>query len=183
MDTQSIRNYLIPALALAAVIVVIALIVAGNDSPPRPASSGSDTSDPSRPLIAPGADTSDAGMSDAMPPIDGPGWIAYGPDGLKVMDVKEGTGDTIGAGATVAMHYTGWLASNGKQFDSSRTRGEPLKYPLTKLIRGWQDGIPGMKIGGIRRLYIPGALAYPQGTNGIPPMADLVFEVKLLGFQ
>ena len=77
--------------------------------------------------------------------------------------------------------YTGWL-TDGTKFDSSLDRGQPIEFPLTGVIRGWQDGIPGMKPGGVRRLLIPPALGYGmRGAPGaIPPNATLVFEVELL---
>ena len=101
--------------------------------------------------------------------------------GLEIWDVKEGTGDATAAGATVTIHYTGWTL-DGKIFDSSVQRGTPATFPLPKLIKGWQEGIPGMKAGGVRRLKIPGPLAYGErgGAGGkIPPNATLVFEIEL----
>jgi FKBP-type peptidyl-prolyl cis-trans isomerase len=102
---------------------------------------------------------------------------------MKVWDVKEGEGEPCKPFATVTIHYTGWTL-DGKEFDSSRKRGQPTTFPLEELIKGWQKGIPGMKPGGIRRLMIPHQWAYgetgrPKG--GIPPKATLVFEVKYLG--
>jgi peptidylprolyl isomerase len=101
-------------------------------------------------------------------------------DGLKMWDVKEGTGDAVKPGATVTIHYTGWT-KDGTIFDSSVKRGEMATFPLGSLIKGWQEGIPGMKPGGVRRLYIPYAMAY--GEAGRPPVipakADLIFEIEL----
>lgn len=101
--------------------------------------------------------------------------------GLEVWDVKEGTGDAVKAGGKVKVHYTGWL-TDGKVFDSSVQRNEPIEFPLSGVIKGWQDGIPGMKPGGVRRLKIPSNLGY--GDRGYPPVipggATLVFEVELL---
>jgi FKBP-type peptidyl-prolyl cis-trans isomerase len=101
--------------------------------------------------------------------------------GLEIWDVKEGKGDAVKAGARVKVHYTGWL-TDGKIFDSSVQRGEPIEFPLTGVIKGWQEGIPGMKPGGVRRLKIPPELAYgKRGAPGaIPPDSTLVFEVELL---
>src|SRR5437764_9154812 len=81
------------------------------------------------------------------------------PNGLEIWDVKEGKGDPVKAGGKVKVHYTGWLL-DGKVFDSSVKRGEPIEFPLTGVIKGWQEGIPGMKPGGVRRLKIPPELAY-----------------------
>ena len=105
--------------------------------------------------------------------------------GLQSMDIKRGTGKTCPAGATVTVHYTGWLP-DGTKFDSSVDRGEPATFPLSGVVKGWGQGIPGMKIGGKRRLVIPPALGYgADGTPGgpIPPNATLIFDIELLGIQ
>jgi FKBP-type peptidyl-prolyl cis-trans isomerase len=104
---------------------------------------------------------------------------------LKIEDVKVGTGDEAVAGKSVTVHYTGWLA-NGTKFDSSKDRGQPFTFQLGagQVINGWDQGVAGMKVGGVRKLTIPPSLGY--GANGagggaIPPNATLVFEVELLG--
>jgi FKBP-type peptidyl-prolyl cis-trans isomerase len=80
----------------------------------------------------------------------------------------------------VSVHYIGWL-TNGSSFDSSMKGGRPAQFGLNEVIRGWTEGLPGMKVGGIRRLYIPAQFAYgAQSKPGIPANSDLVFEVKLL---
>lgn len=115
-----------------------------------------------------------------FPDLKAAEWTDTG-SGLKVWDVKEGTGTPVPAGATVTCHYTGWL-TNGTKFDSSLDRGQPISFSLRQVIKGWTDGIPGMKPGGVRRLYIPFAQGY--GDRGYPPVipgkADLVFEVALV---
>jgi FKBP-type peptidyl-prolyl cis-trans isomerase len=102
---------------------------------------------------------------------------------LKIEDIVEGTGKTAKSGDTVVVHYTGKLA-NGKQFDSSVGRGEPFEFTLGqgKVIQGWDQGIPGMKVGGKRKLIIPSELGYGARGAGadIPPYAELHFEVELL---
>jgi len=117
----------------------------------------------------------------SLPPLDAPEWKDAG-NGLKTWDVTEGTGAPVAPGARVKVHYTGWL-TNGSKFDSSHDRGEPIEFSLNQVIKGWQQGIPGMKPGGTRRLYIPAALGYGAAGAGrsIPPNAVLVFEVDLLG--
>jgi|SRR5580693_1965043 FKBP-type peptidyl-prolyl cis-trans isomerase len=104
--------------------------------------------------------------------------------GLKYVDEKVGEGDEAKAGKVVEVHYTGWL-ENGTKFDSSRDRGTPLKFKLGvgTVIKGWDEGLTGMRVGGKRKLLIPSALGYgKQGAGGlIPPNANLVFEVELLG--
>jgi FKBP-type peptidyl-prolyl cis-trans isomerase len=103
--------------------------------------------------------------------------------GLKYVDLKEGTGAAAKKGDTVEVHYTGWL-KNGKKFDSSLDRGEPFSFRLGagKVIKGWDEGVAGMKRGGKRRLIIPPELAYGERGAGkvIPPNAELTFEVELL---
>ncbi len=106
--------------------------------------------------------------------------------GLKVEDVKVGTGAVATKGKHVTVHYTGTL-SNGKKFDSSKDRNEPFSFTLGvgEVIRGWDDGVEGMKVGGKRKLVIPPALGYgARGVGGvIPPNSELHFEVELLGVE
>jgi FKBP-type peptidyl-prolyl cis-trans isomerase FkpA len=103
--------------------------------------------------------------------------------GLKYEDLKEGAGPAATTGKTVSVHYTGWL-TDGKKFDSSKDRNEPFNFPLGagRVIKGWDEGVAGMKVGGKRKLTIPPGLGYgPRGAGGvIPPNATLVFEVELL---
>lgn len=103
--------------------------------------------------------------------------------GIKYYDLKEGTGETPKEGQTVVVHYTGWL-QDGTQFDSSIDRGEPFSFVLGKgeVIKGWDEGVSTMKVGGKRQLVIPPALGYGDSGAGsvIPPGATLVFEVELL---
>ena len=102
---------------------------------------------------------------------------------LKIEELTVGTGTEAAAGKMVDVHYTGWLTT-GQKFDSSKDRGEPFRFKLGagQVIKGWDQGIAGMRVGGTRRLTIPPALAYGEhGCGGvIPPQATLVFEVELL---
>ncbi|NRA57455.1 MAG: FKBP-type peptidyl-prolyl cis-trans isomerase [Phycisphaerales bacterium] len=102
---------------------------------------------------------------------------------LGIIDTVVGDGEVVQEGATVTLHYRGTLRETGEQFDASYDRGQPATFPLNNLIRGWQLGIPGMKVGGTRRLEIPWSLAYGEGGRPpvIPPRADLVFEIELIG--
>ena len=104
--------------------------------------------------------------------------------GLKIEDSVVGDGKVCPPDAIVRVHYRGTLM-DGTEFDSSYKRGQPIEFPLANLIKGWQEGIPGMKIGGKRKLTIPYQLGY--GVHGsppaIPPKADLVFEIELLGVR
>jgi FKBP-type peptidyl-prolyl cis-trans isomerase len=115
-----------------------------------------------------------------MPNLDTVQWTKLA-SGLEISDTKEGAGDTVKPGATVTVHYTGWL-TDGKQFDSSVSRGKPATFPLSGVIKGWQEGIPGMKPGGVRLLRIPANLGYGARGAGsdIPPNATLVFEVQMI---
>jgi len=105
---------------------------------------------------------------------------------LIIEELTVGQGDEASAGKTVVVHYTGWL-TDGTKFDSSKDRNEPFDFPLGAgyVIRGWDQGVAGMKVGGSRKLTIPPELGYgSRGAGGvIPPNATLVFEVELLAVK
>ncbi len=110
--------------------------------------------------------------------------------GLQITDTKVGTGATPRTGQTCVMHYTGWLYQNGAKgakFDSSVDRGQPFEFPIGtgQVIKGWDEGVASMKVGGKRTLIIPPDLGYgARGAGGvIPPNATLMFEVELLGVK
>lgn len=101
---------------------------------------------------------------------------------LQITDTKVGTGSEVKAGDTVTVDYTGAVAATGTIFQSSLDTGQPVSFPLNQVIAGWSQGIPGMKVGGTRRLLIPADLAYganPPSGSGIPANAALVFDVTL----
>ncbi len=106
--------------------------------------------------------------------------------GLKYMEVEEGSGPVAVNGKTVTVHYTGTFPG-GKKFDSSLDRNEPFTFKLGagQVIKGWDEGVSGMRAGGKRKLFIPAALAYGKSGAGkvIPPDAELHFEVELLGME
>jgi FKBP-type peptidyl-prolyl cis-trans isomerase len=106
---------------------------------------------------------------------------------LQFSDIKQGDGAVVPEGATVRAHYTGALAADGTVFQSSREFGnDPIEFNLAGVISGWTRGVPGMKVGGIRRLVIPAALAYganPPPNSGIPKNADLVFDIELVSIK
>jgi FKBP-type peptidyl-prolyl cis-trans isomerase len=107
-------------------------------------------------------------------------------DGLQYWDIKVGTGDMALSGKTVTVHYTGWL-TNGKKFDSSLDRGKPFKFRLGagQVIKGWDEGVSGMQVGGKRQLRIPPQLGYGSSGAGaaVPPNATLIFDVELLAVK
>ena len=104
--------------------------------------------------------------------------------GLRIQDLKVGDGASPKPGQTVSVHYIGWL-ENGKEFNNSYKLGHPVDFEIGKLIKGWDEGLSTMKVGGKRRLFVPSKLAY--GLRGsppnIPPNANLRFEIELLGVK
>jgi len=127
------------------------------------------------------------------PPATDPSPVTEEAAELEIVDVTTGSGPAIEPGATAIVHYTGWLfdgsvtGGKGRKFDSSRDRGQPFAFPLGggRVIQGWDQGVAGMQVGGLRRLVIPADLAYGErGAGGvIPPGATLLFEVELLGIE
>lgn len=157
LDKATMKQYLVPALAIAAVIVLAGLVMVVTGST-RKMSDGSNGS------------VDDPDLKDVSA-------------GVKYRDIKEGIGEACPPGAAVTMHYTGWL-EDGTVFDSSKERGQPADFKLQSLIAGWQEGIPGMKKGGIRKLVIAPDKGYGKSSKGkIPPNSTLIFEVELVDFK
>lgn len=104
---------------------------------------------------------------------------------LLIEDIEVGTGAEATPGSTVTVHYTGALCKNGIIFQSSHDFGKPITFGLDQVIRGWTEGVPGMMVGGMRRLTIPSAMAYGsvRAASNIPPNSDLVFDIELLGVK
>lgn len=181
-DRKQLLSILGPAVGVAAIVIVVALVAGGTGGDEKDKGKGAGTG-------GAGAGTGGSVTEGAGQPMsdgsnggtDDPGLKPIGTEGLKYRDLKEGTGEAVPAGATIKAHYTGWLP-NGKVFDSSKKRGEPIEFSLNGVVQGWGQGIPGMKVGGVRKLVIPAALGY--GARGMPPDipggATLIFEVEVV---
>ena len=106
-------------------------------------------------------------------------------DTLEVIDISEGTGDVVPEGATITAHYTGALCKNGIIFQSSHDFGDAITFGLNQVVKGWTVGVPGMKVGGMRRLIIPSDMAYgsARAASNIPPNSDLVFDIELVAIK
>jgi FKBP-type peptidyl-prolyl cis-trans isomerase len=131
-----------------------------------------------------------APVSSTAPKLAGTQLAGFTPvtkiDKLGTIDLKVGSGEAASANSTITVDYTGAVAASGLIFQSSKDVGRPLTTPLNQVIKGWTAGMPGMKVGGQRRLLIPAALAYgasPPAGSGIPANADLVFDVTLISIN
>lgn len=156
LDKQKVKQILVPGLAVAAIVLLVGLVIFVSDTAAaRKMSDGSDGS------------PQDSGLKELTA-------------GVKYRDIKVGMGEECPRGAEVKIHYTGWLP-DGTVFDSSKARGTPATFSLTKLIPGWQEGIPGMKPGGIRKLVLSPEKGYGSQSQGkIPANSTLIFEVELI---
>ena len=106
-------------------------------------------------------------------------------ESLQIVDISLGTGDEVQPGATITAHYTGALCKNGIIFQSSHDFGKAITFGLDQVIRGWTEGVPGMKVGGMRRLIIPSEMAYgsARAASNIPPNSDLIFDIELVAIR
>ena len=184
VDNSTLKAVAVPALVAAGVVILVAVLVLQSDwaGPPKPGGAGATPGGPA--VSGESSDASAEGMSRSSPAEGAPEWKSLGSSGLKIWDAKEGEGNACPPGATVTIHYAGWTTA-GTMFDSTYLKGSPATtFPLGNLIKGWQEGIPGMKAGGVRRLLIPSDLGY--GARGSPPSipggATLIFEIKLIKF-
>lgn len=184
MEKEKMLQIVVPAIAVAAIIVVVGLIIVGTSPPSDDTKPGSGKAPPlahGKKMLAQ-VDINSEGVGLTPPDVNSPEWKDIG-NGLKAWDVKVGEGDVAIVETDDGLwHYTGWRP-DGFVFDSSlRKTGDPIPFNLRSVIKGWMLGLAGMKAGGVRRLYIPSVLAYgPQGQGkDIPGNTDLLFEVKLL---
>lgn len=176
-ESKSLATVLVPVAGVALIVVLV--IVVGATSEPTQSTDkggkggGSLVSGPGKPM----SDGSNGGTDDE-------GLRAVGDGGLKVRDLKVGDGPECPKGVSVKAHYAGWLV-DGTEFDASRKHGsEPLEFSLNGVVAGWTEGIPGMKVGGIRKLVIPAAMGYgARGQGKIPGGATLIFEVELVAIN
>jgi FKBP-type peptidyl-prolyl cis-trans isomerase len=155
-----------------AILLCLVLTACGGERKAAPASSEAPASSGSAMTFAPQLGVDMASMTKT-------------PSGLAYKDVKVGDGAEAKAGQMATVHYTGWLP-NGTKFDSSRDRGEPFAFPIGagQVIKGWDEGVAGMHVGGRRLLVIPASLGYGEsGSDPIPPNSTLVFDVELLGVK
>ncbi|MDF5714281.1 MAG: FKBP-type peptidyl-prolyl cis-trans isomerase [Rhizonema sp. NSF051] len=161
-------------------VCVLVIVLAQVGSSPKDTAIASPLTDP--PAIASLTDNNTLIASKTMSDAN----TVTTPSGLKYVEIKEGTGATPKPGQTVVVHYTGTL-ENGTKFDSSRDRNDPLKFKIGvgQVIKGWDEGLSTMKVGGRRNLIIPPELGYgSRGAGGvIPPNATLLFDVELLKIQ
>ena len=197
MDKQKVQIYVLVAIMLFSVIGLTFTLIWQSD-PSSLQNTNSELAELQQQLEAQQA-AQDAAMSAAaacapmqstglatpLPPPEEP----FIPDEdvieIEKTTLREGDGETVEPGACIVAHYHGTLAIDGTVFDSSYERGEPARFSLQQVIAGWQEGVPGMKVGEVRRLVIPSELAY--GAQGNPPVigpnADLVFIIELVAIE
>ena len=180
-----ISQIVAPSTVIAAAPAAQPAIVqtAGLSSASSPMELDPDETNPTLFAMAPDTNQADASALGGAMSADKSQILA---NGLRITDLEVGTGPEAVAGQTVVVHYRGTL-ENGKQFDASYDRGKPFSFPLGRgqVIKGWDEGVQGMKVGGKRKLVIPPELGYgTRGAGGvIPPNATLIFEVELLDIK
>ena len=189
MDRSQILRVMVPMGGLSALLLIVAVVVVltggAKNQNGFTLSTAPDVETPApsagvAPLQGPGNKMTFDSVS-----LDDPNWKFVDQNtlaGLKYIDIKVGEGDVVPPGVQVRVHYTGWR-TDGVKFDSSYDHGsEPSAFGLNQVIVGWTQGLPGMKVSGVRRLYVPSQFAYGAKGSGknIPPNTDLVFEVEMV---
>lgn len=184
--TKQTTNVLVVAGALAFFAVLLLALSAVGRGQPASTAAAATAQSASAPPALPDASQPTQAQAPVPAPQTDPSKMTTTASGLQYIDQAVGTGAQPQAGQTVTVQYTGYL-DNGKVFDSSVQRNQPFEFVLGagQVIRGWDEGIASMKVGGKRRLIIPPQLAYgAQGAGGvIPPNARLTFDVELLGVK
>ena len=174
------RSILLSAAAI--ILFTVVLVVAQITSSPSQVSADPLTENVAPQAVVAAVSTSNEASQPASPETDDVGFVTT-PSGLKYREIEVGSGNSPNPRELVSVHYTGTLP-NGKVFDSSLKRGEPITFPIGtgRVIKGWDEGLANMKVGGKRELVIPPDLAYgSRGIPGaIPPNSTLIFEVELL---
>jgi len=183
--SQKMTTVLVPVIGVAFIIVLVIVIAATSDSANSTNKNGKGGAENTSMTAGPGKPMSDGSNGGTEDPDLKP----IGDSGLKYRDLKEGMGPEVPPGAMVVVHYTGWTV-DGHVFDSSKKENKPFTASLQPghpkgVIPGWQKGIVGMKVGGIRKLVIPASLAYGSRGAGkdIPGGATLIFEVELIAIN
>ncbi|MDB5313021.1 MAG: putative FKBP-type peptidyl-prolyl cis-trans isomerase [Gemmataceae bacterium] len=183
VDKGKLTTVLVPVAGVALIVILVVVVAATSDSPTKSTEKGGKgTASTTRPRREKPADLTKLSDGTATG-ADDPELKPIGDRGLKYRDLKVGDGEEVRHGARVTVDYTGWLPNKTQFFDSSWKNPEPTSFGLDQVVKGWGEGIPGMKVGGIRKLVIPPELGYAERGAGkdIPPNATLVFEVEVLG--
>lgn len=172
-------------LSAAAIVLCVAVLVAVQMTSPKPAEVSADPLATVSPAAQPEKIATTPPKEDKKSPMTDADYTTT-PSGLKYKDIVKGTGESPTNGQTVEVHYTGTL-TDGSKFDSSRDRGQTFKFPIGvgRVIKGWDEGVGTMQIGGRRELVIPPELGYgASGAGGvIPPNATLIFDVELISVK
>jgi len=181
MERQQLLKVMVPVGAFALLLIMVGVVIALNTGS-TPTSSAAQPHDSTQPMPHGPGETPGGSVAKYDFPLDSPEWKEVaGHAGLKYWDVRVGDGKECPPGASVRAQYTGWRV-DGFSFDNPQKHGSaPIPFSLNEVVAGWTYGIPGMKVGGVRRLFIPSALGYGSQNKGrdIPPHTDLIFEVEL----